>query len=41
MPQLEPLKPAAKQDRPKQIRHKGAPARRIKLATKDPRRRGG
>jgi hypothetical protein len=41
MPQIEPLKQAAKQDRHKQIRHKAARARKIKLATRDPRRRGG
>jgi hypothetical protein len=37
MPHMDPLKASAKQDRVKQTRAKAAPARRLKLTTRDPR----
>lgn len=42
MPHMDPLRTSAKQDRVKRTRAKPAPARKITLATKDPRsaRRG-
>jgi hypothetical protein len=44
MPHVEPLKPAAKQDRPKVMKSPPPGAtktRKVRLATRDPRRKSG
>jgi hypothetical protein len=44
MPHIEPLKQGAKQDRPKVTKSPppgATPIRRVKMATRDPRRKSG
>jgi hypothetical protein len=41
MPHIQPLKPSAKQDKVKHTAPPQGKVRKVKLATRDPRRKGG